>query len=87
MSNNAHKRELDLSEKEDSTDFKQTKRQQKKQKKSHAAALSTNKPTMSFDLNQINKRNNRYGIHVSNCSFIHSRFSLYHRIYVTWYCI
>ena len=45
--------------------FTQTKRQLKKQKKSHAAALTNNKPNMSFDLNNINKRNNRYGIHVS----------------------
>ncbi|TIA88180.1 hypothetical protein E3P99_02722 [Wallemia hederae] len=43
--------------------FTQTKRQLKKQKKSHAAALTNNKPNMSFDLNNINKRNNRYGIH------------------------
>lgn len=47
------------------SEFKQIKRQQKKQKKSHAAALTTSKPTMSFDLNQINKRNHRYAIHVS----------------------
>ncbi|EOQ98650.1 hypothetical protein E3P92_02962 [Wallemia ichthyophaga] len=47
----------------DSANFKQIKRQQKKHKKSHAAATTTNKPTMSFDLNQINRRNNRYAIH------------------------
>lgn len=56
--------DTEYTESTDSANFKQIKRQQKKHKKSHAAATTTNKPTMSFDLNQINRRNNRYAIHV-----------------------